>query len=96
MDREFNLSQPHSLALMIQRMLWTPMMGVQREVLEVGVRSRWGLGPSGGLGIFPCGHRHWGHILGTHKGGSGNGQGPESLLLALPMPIAPEGLLGWL
>ena len=32
-----------------------------------------GLGASSGLGIFPCGNRHWGHVLGTCRGGSGNG-----------------------
>ena len=51
-----------------------------------------GLGGGGGLGIFPSGHKHWGHVLGTHREGSRNGQKPVSLLLVLPMPIAPEGM----
>ena len=34
---DFNLSQPHSLTLKIQTRLWTSIMGVQRELLEVGV-----------------------------------------------------------
>ena len=50
------------------------------------------LGPGEGLGIFPFGHRDQGHILGTQREGSGDGQEPVSLFLALPMPIAPEGM----
>ena len=42
------------------------------------------LGAIGGLGIFP--HIYCGHIFGILSAGFGNGQGPVSLFLALPIP----------